>query len=565
MNTACRRRDFLKLSGLGAAAAFWPAWASSVAIGKKPNFLVILVDDMGFSDVGCYGGDIQTPNLDRLAANGLRFTQFYNAGRCWPSRACLLTGYYAQEVRRDALPGVGGGSKGIRPKWAHLLPDLLKPQGYRSYHSGKWHVDGKPAEGGFDRSFDRTDSNYHFLKDDERAALDPPLQPPQAEGYYASTAVADQMIRQLREHAEKYADRPFFSYLAFTEPHFPVQAPQEDINRYRDHYREGWDVIRQRRWQRMTELGVINCALSKLDSEIVPAWNLKPEKLKEQIGPGEAAFAVPWDQLTTGQKEFQATKMAIHAAMVDRVDREIGRVLEQIKTMNAFDNTVIFFASDNGASAEQMIRGGGHDRTAPLGSAKSFICIGPGWSSAANTPLRLHKSWVHEGGISTPLIVHWPAGIAARGEWRHDPGHLVDLAPTLLELAGGQWPDKLDGFVVPPRPGRSLVPAFAKDGTVTHDYLWWSHIGNRALRAGDWKLVAKGAEGPWELYDLRTDRSESSDLAAKHPEKVQELAKLWEHSQAEFGKLAMSDGGGESARGKKKAKAARGKQQHAEE
>ncbi|TAN38713.1 MAG: arylsulfatase [Verrucomicrobia bacterium] len=559
MNTSCRRRDFLKLSGLGAAAALWPAWvraAAPTASGKKPNFLVILVDDMGFSDAGCYGGDIQTPNLDRLAANGLRFTQFYNAGRCWPSRACLLSGYYAQEVRRDALPGVGGGNGDIRPQWAHLLPNLLKPQGYRSYHSGKWHVDGTPAEGGFDRAYERSDTNHHFLQDKDRAKIEPPLQPPPAEGYYASTAIADQTIRQLREHAEKYADRPFFAYLAFTEPHFPVQALQEDINRYRDHYRSGWDVIRQRRQQRMTELGIINCPLSKLEPDVVPGYNLNAEKLSARIGPGEVGHAIPWEQLTPEQKEFQATKMAIHAAMIDRVDREIGRVVEQLQAMNAFDNTVIFFASDNGASAEQIIRGDGHDRNAPLGSAKTFVCLGPGWSSAANTPLRLHKSWVHEGGISTPLIVQWPEGIAARGEWRHDVGHLVDLAPTLLELAGGQWPEKLGGFTVPPRPGRSLVPAFTKDGTVTRDYLWWSHVGNRALRAGDWKLVSRiNNHDAWELYDLRMDRCESNNLAAKYPDKVQALAKLWERSQEEFRKVAMLDGG----------EPARGGQQHEEE
>jgi len=542
MNHSYGRRDFLKMAGLGLAATVRSPWVQATApttTGKKPNFLVIVVDDMGFSDTGCYGGDIQTPNLDRLAANGLKFTQFYNAGRCWPSRACILTGYYAQEVRRDVSPGV---RQGTRPNWARLLPDLLRPQGYRSYHSGKWHLDGTPTEGGFDRSFDYSDNDHHFLRDKVCAKIEPPLQPVSAEGYYASCAIADQAIRQLRDHAEHHVDRPFFEYLAFTEPHFPLQALQEDINRYRDHYHEGWDVIRQRRWQRMKTLGLVNCALPKLDSDIVPGWNLKPEVLKKRIGPGEAAWAVPWEQLTAEQKEFQAIKMAIHAAMIDRVDREIGRVLEQLKAMNVYDNTAIFFVSDNGASAEQMIRGNGHDRTAPLGSAATFICLGPGWSSAANTPLRLHKSWVHEGGISTPLIVHWPEGITARGEWRHDVGHLVDLAPTLMELASGQWPETWAGKPVPAHPGRSLVPAFTKDGSVSRDYLWWSHIGNRALRVGDWKLVAKGKTGPWELYDLRTDRCESNNLAAKYPDKVKDLSAWWERSQDEFRAQALTGG-----------------------
>ena len=517
---------------------------AQTAAPRKPNFLVIVADDMGFSDVGCYGGEIATPNLDGLATGGLRFTQCYSTARCWPSRACILTGYYAQQVRRDALPGLsGGGAAGKRSAWARLLPEMLGAIGYRSYYSGKWHMDGKPLEGGFGRAFEYSDTEHHFLSAKKMAAIDPPLQPVKpGEGYYASTAIADHAIRYLREHAASQADRPFFQYLAFTEPHFPVQAPQEDIDRYRDRCLEGWDAIRRERWKQMTELGLINCPLSKSDPNTVPGWNLKPEELKTRIGPGEVAQAVPWKTLTEEQKRFQATKMAIHAAMVDRIDREIGRVLEQLKAMNALENTVILFVSDNGASAEQMIRGDGHDPSAPPGSAKSYLCLGPGWSTASNTPFRRHKVWVHEGGISSPLIVHWPAGIPARGEWRHDAIHFIDLAPTLLELAGGHWPEKWDGRNVPTPPGRSLVPALARDGAVTHEYLWWCHQGNRAIRVGDWKLVAEGDKGPWELYDLRTDRSESANLADKHPEKVWELAERWDRAAEEFRLLAAGDG-----------------------
>ncbi|MDD4869022.1 MAG: arylsulfatase [Kiritimatiellae bacterium] len=561
MNTSYNRRNFLKMVGLGVTATILSScnktlgWKGGIAGQKKPNFLVILVDDMGFSDTGCYGGDIRTPNLDRLAENGLRFTNFYNTGRCWPSRASILTGYYPQQIRRDALPGIGGGARGIRPKWAPLLPKLLQPLGYRSYHSGKWHVDGKPVEQGFDKSFDYTDSDYHFIPETKMAEIEKPLQSAGSEeGYYASTAIADNAIRQLREHAEKYSDKPFFEYVAFTEPHFPVQAPKRDIDRYRDAYLKGWDQVRQERWKRMKEKGIVNCELSKLDSDIVPGWNLKPEQLQERIGPGEAGFAIPWDTLTEEQKRLQATKMAVHAAMVDRIDQEIGRILDQLKTMKAYDNTVIMFASDNGASAEQMIRGAGHDKSAPLGSAKSFICLGPGFSSAANTPLRLHKSWVHEGGISTPLIVHWPAGVKAQGELRNDLGHLIDIPPTLLELAGGKWPEKWEDQSVPKIPGRSLVPAFVKDGTMNHDYLWWYHCDNRAIRVGNWKLVSKGKEGPWELYDMKTDRCESCNLADKYPDKVGELSEKWTQSTEEFRKLALADGGGIPQQRKKKKK-----------
>jgi arylsulfatase len=254
---------------------------------------------------------------------------------------------------------------------------------------------------------------------------------------------------------------------------------------------------------------------------------------------------LPWSELTDAQREFQATKMAIHAAMVDRMDREIGRVLDQVRAMGALDNTVIFFASDNGASAEIMVRGDGHDPAAAPGSAGSYLCLGPGWSSASNAPLRRHKTWVHEGGINTPLIVHWPAGIKARGELRQNPGHLVDLPPTIVEIAGGTWPQTLDGKPVPPPHGKSIVAAFAQDGTVTRDCFWWLHEENRAIRAGDWKLVSAAKQGgQWELYDLSKDRCESNNLAVAMPDKVRELEQLWNKQAEQIRALALSDGQG---------------------
>ncbi len=517
----------------------------------KPNLLLILADDMGFSDAGCYGGEIETPNLDSLARNGLRFTQFYNTARCWPSRACILTGYYAQAVRRDAMPGVAGGIQGVRPKWARLLPEYLKPLGYRCYHSGKWHVDGNPLKNGFDRSYDvnAVGQNNHFTA----GATEDGQPVPQTPDYYSATAIAEHAIKCLREHAKKYADRPFFQYLAFISPHFPLQAPAADIARYRDRYRAGWDLLRQERFDRMRNMDLVHCGLSRLEPEIWPDWNLPEQELRKQIGPSEVGRAVAWESLTDEQKKFQPIKMAIHAAMVHRMDTEIGRVIGQVKAMGALENTVVLFLSDNGASAEQIIRGDGHDPAAPPGSAKSFLCLGPGWSSAANTPFRLHKSWVHEGGISTPLIVHWPAGIEARGELRWNPGHITDLAPTLLDLAGGHWPQTFEGKPVPPPHGKSLVPVFRQDGTVTHDFFWWFHVGNRALRVGDWKIVAT-KNAPWELYDLSQDRSESSNLASAKPEKVRELDQLWTKHADEFRGLARQD---PPPRAKAKAKAAK--------
>jgi arylsulfatase len=301
-------------------------------------------------------------------------------------------------------------------------------------------------------------------------------------------------------------------------------------------------------------MGILNCALGKLDPDIIPRWNLSQQQLSEQIGPGEIGQAIPWNSLTGEQKEFQPLKMALHAAMIHRMDIEIGRVLAQLETMDAWSNTAIFFLSDNGASAEQIIRGDLHDRTAALGSPGTFLSIGPGWAGVANTPFRLHKSWVHEGGISTPLIVHWPDGISARGELRHNPGHVIDLAPTILQLAGGKWPSSAEDILVPPSPGRSLVPVFDKDFSVGHEYFWWFHEGNRAIRVGDWKLVADH-EKPWELYDLRKDRAESNDLALAQPEKVKELEKTWEARLEEFRSLAAKNAGNNEKNPSKRSKA----------
>lgn len=532
------------VKSLGAAALGWSALSHTEARATprpqgRPNILLILADDMGFSDLGCYGSEIHTPNLDALAHNGLRFSQFYNTARCWPSRACLLTGYYAQQVRRDTLPGIASGTGGRRPAWAPLLPELLRPLGYRSYHSGKWHLDSVPLQTGFDRSYCLNDHDRYFAPqlhtEDDRPL--PPVEP--GSGYYATTAIADHAIRCLKEHAEHHAERPFLEYLAFTSPHFPMQAPPSDIARYRDRYHAGWDALRNERWRRMRRLKIGGAALSAVERELGPPYAF-PEDI-QHLGPNELNRPRPWAELTPEQRAFQASKMAIHAAMVDRMDQEIGRVLKQVHAMGAMENTIVCFLSDNGASAEMMIRGDGHDPHAEHGAAASFLCIGPGWSTMCNTPFRRHKTWVHEGGISTPLIVHWPQGIAARGEVRHAQGHLIDLVPTLLEAVGGKRPETVEGKPVPTPPGRSLMPLFAQDGDVGREYLWWLHEDNRALRVGDWKIVAAGKESPWELYDLSTDRSESRNLAAERPEKVTELVAIWTKHLEEFTEQALQD------------------------
>ena len=497
----------------------------------RPNIVLILADDSGFSDIGCYGGEIATPNLDRLAAGGLRLTDMYNTARCWPTRACLLTGYYAQQVNRDPA--------GKRPAWAALLPELLKPAGYRSYHSGKWHVDGKALAGGFDRSYRFEDCDRYFTPK-AHFLDDRPLPPPKpGDGYYATTAMARYAIEFLAEHASKHRDQPFFLYLAFTAPHFPLHALPDDIARYRDRYLEGWDAVREKRWRRLREAGIVDCGLSALDPKFTPRY-LKSDLL-ETIGPGEVAHAVAWNDLTPQQQRLQATKMAIHAAMVDRMDREIGRVLEQLRGMGAWDNTLIVFLSDNGADATLMVRGDGHDRSAEPGSARSFFCLGPGWASASNAPFRRHKIWVHEGGISTPCIIHWPAAIRSGGGLRHTPAHVIDFVPTVLQLAGATPPQRWNDQSRPPMPGKSLVPVLESDVRISRDCLWWQHEGNAALRVGDFKLVSESERGgTWELYDLKHDRIESQDLAGQFPDKVRDMAAMWNRLADEFRRQAGS-------------------------
>ena len=389
--------------------------ATAVA-DEKPNILLILADDLGFSDLGCYGSEIQTPNLDAIASNGVRFTQFYNTARCWPTRASLMTGYYPQQVRRDTLPGVpsGGGNRGKRPEWAKLLPALLRPAGYRSYHTGKWHIDGMPIANGFDHSYYLKDQG-RFFNPTKHWRDDVPL-PPVEKGtdFYATTALADHVIEVLEEHDRDHSDKPFFQYLAFAAPHFPLHAMPEDIEVYRDTYQVGWDAIRAQRFRSQRAMGLLSPGavprISRPESELGPPYHF--EDALEILGNGEINRPLRWSQLTDTQRIFQATKMSLHAAMIHRMDIEIGRVIQQIKKMGRWQNTLVMFLSDNGASAEIMVRDDGHDPAADPGSAETYLCLGPGWSTTCNTPFRRHKTWTHEGGTSTPLLVSWPKGSA---------------------------------------------------------------------------------------------------------------------------------------------------------
>lgn len=512
---------------------------------ERPNFLVIIADDLGFSDPGCYGGEIATPNLDALAAGGLRFTQFYNTARCWPTRSALMTGYYPQQIGRDALPGAPKdfGARGQRPPWAKTIAEHLRPTGYRTYHSGKWHIDGKPTENGFDLS-DPTSRGPGFFEGLGNPDRDP--------DYYQTIDTADHAIACLKQHAADDTERPFFQYVAFHAPHFPLHALPQDIAKYEQRYLQGWDVLREERYAKQHSLGIQVAELSPLEPNLGPPYSF-PKQI-ERLGPGEINRPLPWTELNPVQQTFQATKMAIHAAMVDRMDQEIGRIIEQLRQMQVLENTFICFLSDNGASAEIMVRGDGHDSNAPMGSAATYLCLGPGFSSAANTPFRRHKTWVHEGGISTPFIVHWPSGIQDKNAYRSTVAHVIDIAPTILDLAEVPLPQTSG----PALSGKSLRSVLRQDGDAIHDELWFYHEGNRALRQGDWKIVYATNAGllddtdpngssnrsqvkskddkavVWQLYNLASDRAEQHDLAEQYPERVNSMAQRWDELRLQF-------------------------------
>ncbi len=374
-------QKFIVISTLGAAAGLASCTgllSTNEGKASRPNILLIMVDDMGYSDLGCYGSQIATPQIDGLAEEGIRFTNFYNSARCFPTRAALMTGYYDKQINRD----------GTHPVWnegMRMMAHYLSPLGYRNYHVGKWHVFGKspnitrPVEhGGFDRSYWMRDHNRffspetRFLDDEQLPAIEP------GSDYYVSVDLTDYAIEFLKEHEMEHADQPFFLYLAHIAPHFPLHALQEDIDLYRGKFDHGWDEERNRRLSRMRELGLFDGTPAPREADKVAFWSWTEERLQEAIGEGEVRYAVAWEELTEEQRKFQAEKMAIHAAMIDRTDREIGRVLDHLRTSGQFDNTIILFLSDNGATGEQIIRADMHDPSAPAGSAGSYLCLGPG-------------------------------------------------------------------------------------------------------------------------------------------------------------------------------------------
>ena len=479
----------------------------------KPNILVILVDDMGFADIGCYGSEIPTPNLDKLAANGLRFTQFYNTGRCCPTRAALLTGLYSHQAGVGHMVEDGGqpGYLGHLNDHCVTIADVLHGAGYFTAMSGKWHVGQNhgvvPWNRGFDRSFNAPAGGFYyadgprselFLNGKKLANDDPAL--PNA--WYTTDLWTDYSIKFIDEARD--AKQPFFLYLAYNAPHFPLQAPQDEISKFRGKYKMGWDKLREERHAKEIEIGVVD-----------KAWALSPRPDVVQA----------WDKLTPAEQDRFDHIMAIYAACVAHMDTAVGRLVAALKQRGELDHTLIMFLSDNGANAES----GPNGRLEGMqpGGPGSTVFEGQSWATLSNTPFRRYKHFNHEGGIATPLIVHWPDRVAGKNVFRQQPGHLIDIMATCVDVGGAKYPTEFHDKPILPMEGKSLLPAF-ENKPIDRDAIFWEHEGNAAVRAGDWKLARVGRNGPWELYNLKTDRTELHDLAATDPERAKELAAKWD-------------------------------------
>ncbi len=491
----------LLLSSLGSYAA------------QRPNIVVLLVDDMGFSDLGCYGSEIPTPNLDKLAANGLRFTQFYNTARCCPSRASVLTGLYPHQAGVGHMTEDDGvaGYRGRLNDRCVTIAEVLRDAGYFTAMTGKWHVGQEhgvvPWKRGFQRSLNSPAGGFYFPEGKQKriflngkALADNAPELPK--NWYSTDLWTDFGLRFIDEALA--AKRPFFLYLAYNAPHFPLQAPADEIVKFRGKYKTGWDKLRESRHARQKEMDVVD-----------PSWRLSPRPDRVRA----------WDSLSESEKDRFDNIMAIYAACVAHVDTCVGRLVSGLKQRGVLDNTLILFLSDNGGNAESGPNGR-LEGDSP-GTAGSTVYCGQSWATLENAPFHRYKHYNHEGGIATPLIVHWPEGFAARGEFRQQPGHLVDIMATCVEVAGAKYPLQFQGRSILPMEGRSLVPAFANQ-PIQRQALFWEHEGNAAVRVVDWKLVRLGRNGAWELYDLKTDRTEQHDLAAEQPERVKALASQWD-------------------------------------
>ncbi len=529
-------------------------------VAAPPNIILIMADDMGWSDLGCYGSEIATPNLDALAKRGVRFLQFYNTARCCPTRATLLTGLYAHQAGIGHMMEDKGSDayRGDLNRQCVTIPEVLKPAGYRNYMCGKWHVTKHvnpnsetdrgnwPLQRGFDRFYGTIHGAGSFFDPNSLVrdnSLISPFADPQyrPKEFYYTDAISDHATGFVGDHAREHADKPFFMYVAYTAPHWPMHAKADDIAKYKGRYDQGYNAVRAARLERLKSMGMVD-----------PSCELTPQR-------GSA-----WSLVA--DKEFETRCMEVFAAMIDSLDQGVGRLVAELKRTKQLDNTLILFFQDNGGCAEGMGRGtqktAPHDRDSKPsmpslgaeylqpdmipkqtrdgfsvrqgygilpGAADTYHGYGEAWANVSNTPFREYKHWVHEGGISTPLVAHWPAGIpkSRHNALESQPAHLIDLMATCVNLAGATYPTEYRGQSIQPMEGVALTPAFSGESLQRSQPLFWEHEGNRAIRDGDWKLVSKHP-GDWELYNIAMDRTEMNDLQAKHADRVAMMAGQWQ-------------------------------------
>ena len=458
---------------------------------QRPNVLLMMVDDLGYSDFGCYGSEIETPNIDGLAKGGLRMSQFYNTAKCHSSRICLLTGKYTFQAGNNAMDK------------ALTVAEVMQHNGYFTSMTGKWHLNREPTDRGFQRYFVHVSGATNFFTGDDTFRLNGEKWSDFADDFYTTDANVDYALQFMEEAIE--TRKPFFQYIAFNAPHYPLQAKEADVRKYKGRYAGGWDEIRRTRYERQVKMGLID--------------------RKHGLSP-RPDYIPAWEQLTPKEREWEEARMEVFAAMVDCVDQNVGRLVKYLKERGVFENTLILLCSDNGACPFERTRGKELNPWDP----DSYWCYDVGWAHAGNTPFRWYKQNQHEGGISSPLIAHWPQGMTAqKGTISHEPGHLIDLLATCMDATGADYPLEYNGQLTSPIQGRSLLPLLHGKERDGHDWLYFQFGNNRAIRQGDWKAVsARG--GRWELYDLAKDRTELHDLAAELPQRLQSMKALWHHA-----------------------------------
>ena len=501
----------------------WASLAMADDKALRPNIILIMADDMGFSDIGCYGGEIQTPNLDQLAEHGLRYTQFYNTARCCPTRASLMTGLYAHQTGMGAMtrPTPLRGYQGHINRNCVTIAEVLKQAGYATFMSGKWHltedknklVTGSkhnwPRQRGFDRFFGTIAGAGSFYTPQTLTLDNAPITEFPKDFYY-TTAIGEHGAQFIREHGADENDQPFFLYVPFTAPHWPLHALEKDIKKYRGKYLKGWDAIRAERHARQLKMGLVD-----------QRW---PISARHERAPA-------WETLDKAKQKEMDERMAIYAAMIDSMDQAIGQILKAVADLDQTENTMVLFLADNGGCDESGLYGFERKKGGKLGTDSSFASYGLCWANASNTPFQFFKKDNHEGGIASPLIVHWPEGIKQKdhGKLRHEPTHVIDIMATAVQLAGAEYPARFRGHDILPLEGLSLLPTF-EGKPLDRTALYWEHVGNRAVRSGDWKLVAntRFRKQEWELYNLRTDRTETVNLFNQREDKAQELKTLWQ-------------------------------------